>query len=104
MAIVEVSISPLGTGEPGVSRYVAGCLKILRASGLSHQLTPMGTVIEGPLDEVFRVIREMMESPFAAGARRVSTLIKVDERRDRVVAGMQEKVATVERHLEASGN
>ena len=45
MAIVEVSITPLGTAEPGVSRYVAGCLRVLRKSGLTYQLTPMGTVI-----------------------------------------------------------
>jgi uncharacterized protein (TIGR00106 family) len=45
MAVVEVSITPLGTGDPSVSRYVAGCVKIIRESGLNHQLTPMGTII-----------------------------------------------------------
>lgn len=104
MAIVEISISPLGTGTPGVSGYVAGCLKVLRQSGLDHQLTPMGTIIEGSLDEIFQVVREMMEAPFAAGALRVSTLIKIDDRRDRAVAGMGEKVATVERLLKSSAN
>lgn len=98
MAIVEVSITPLGTGEPGVSRYVAGCLRILRESGLTHQLTPMGTVIEGDLDQILAVIRRMHEVPFAAGARRVSTLIKVDDRRDREQT-MAGKVRSVEAQL-----
>jgi len=83
MAVVEVSITPLGTGTTGVSPYVAGCVGIVRDSGLAHQLTPMGTIIEGELDDILRVIRLMHESPFAAGAARVSTLIKIDDRRDR---------------------
>ncbi len=99
MAVVEVSITPLGTADPSVSRYVAGCLQILRESGLSHQLTPMGTVIEGELDEILRVIRRMHESPFAAGALRVSTLIKIDDRRDRETHSMAGKVASVEKKL-----
>jgi len=49
MAVVEVSIVPLGTAGPGVSRYVAGCLKVLTESGLPYQLNSMGTVIEGEL-------------------------------------------------------
>jgi uncharacterized protein (TIGR00106 family) len=102
MAVVEVSITPLGSGEPGVSRYVAGCVRIIRASGLKHQLTPMGTIIEGNLDEILSVIREMHESPFAAGAVRVSTLIKIDDRRDRETHSMAGKVASVEEKLKES--
>ena len=99
MAVVEVSITPLGTGEPGVSRYVAGCVRIVRESGLSWQLTPMGTIIEGDLDTVLAVIRTMHESPFLAGAARVSTLIKIDDRRDRPGHTMAGKLRAVEEKL-----
>ena len=99
MAVVEVSITPLGTGDPGVSAYVAGCLRILREAGLSHQLTPMGTIIEGNLDEILSVIRRMHEAPFAAGAVRVSTLLKIDDRRDRPHT-MQGKVQSVAKKLD----
>jgi uncharacterized protein (TIGR00106 family) len=99
MAVVEVSITPLGTGDPSVSRYVAGCVKIIRESGLNHQLTPMGTIIEGEIDDILEVIRLMHESPFAAGAVRVSTLIKIDDRRDRENHSMLGKVASVEEKL-----
>jgi uncharacterized protein (TIGR00106 family) len=98
MAIVEVSITPLGTGEPGVSPYVAGCVRIARASGLSCQLTPMGTIFEGDLDTILATIRAMQESVFVAGAQRVSTLIKIDDRRDRAHT-MAAKVASVEEKL-----
>jgi uncharacterized protein (TIGR00106 family) len=83
MAVVFVSIAPLGTGTPSVSRYVAGVEEVLRGSGLKHELTAMGTIIEGGLDEVLAVIRKMHEHPFGQGAVRVSTLVKIDDRRDK---------------------
>jgi uncharacterized protein (TIGR00106 family) len=82
MAVVFLSITPIGTGTPSVSRYVAGVEKILRKSGLTNQLTAMGTIIEGDLDEILKVVRRMHEHPFTQGAVRVSTLVKIDDRRD----------------------
>ncbi len=94
MAIVFLSITPLGTGTPSVSRWVAGVERVLRDSGLTHELTAMGTIIEGPLDEVLAVVRKMHESPFAQGALRVSTLVKIDDRRDKehTIAGKMRSV------------
>ncbi|NIQ95315.1 MAG: MTH1187 family thiamine-binding protein [Desulfuromonadales bacterium] len=99
MAVVEVSISPLGTGQPGISRYVAGCVRVLKETGLDYQLTPMGTIIEGEVGEILEVIRRMHEEPFAAGAVRVSTLIKIDDRRDRKTHTMDGKVRSVNEKL-----
>lgn len=94
MAVVFVSITPLGTATPSVSQYVAGVEQVLRASGLKHQLTAMGTLIEGDVDEVLAVIRQMHEHPFARGAVRVSTFIKIDDRRDKehTIAGKMRSV------------
>jgi uncharacterized protein (TIGR00106 family) len=83
MAVVFVSITPLGTATPSVSRYVAGVEQVLRESGLTHELTAMGTIVEGSVDEVLAVVRKMHEHPFGEGAVRVSTLIKIDDRRDK---------------------
>lgn len=83
MAVVFVSIAPLGTATTSLSRYVAGVERILRDSGLKHQLTAMGTIVEGDLDRILPVLRRMHEQPFTDGAARVSTLIKIDDRRDK---------------------
>jgi uncharacterized protein (TIGR00106 family) len=83
MAIVFLTITPLGTATTSVSRYVAGVERLLDASGLTHELTAMGTIIEGDLDEILAVVRRMHEHPFGQGALRVSTLIKIDDRRDK---------------------
>jgi uncharacterized protein (TIGR00106 family) len=98
MPVVFLTITPLGTATPSVSKYVAGVERILRASGLTHQLTAMGTLIEGDLDRILAVIREMHEHPFTQGAMRVSTSIRIDDRRDKehTIAG---KMRSVEEKL-----
>ena len=98
MAVVFVSITPLGTGTPSVSRFVAGVEQILRGTRLKNQRTAMGTIIEGDHDEILAVILRMHEHPFTQGAVRVSTFIKIDDRRDteHTIAG---KMRSVEEKL-----
>jgi uncharacterized protein (TIGR00106 family) len=98
MAIVFLTITPLGTATPGVSSWVAGVEGVIRASGLKHQLTAMGTIVEGDLDEILAVVRKMHEHPFSKGAVRVSTSIKIDDRRDKV-ATIEGKLRSVEEKL-----
>jgi len=98
IAIVELSIVPIGTETTSVSQYVAGAVAILQRSGLRYQLSPMGTVIEGELRDIMEVILQMHESPFAKAVRRVYTVIKIDDRRD-TAASMEHKVKSVEQKL-----
>lgn len=96
MAIVAVSVAPLGTGSASVSKYVAAAERILREeTRVRYRLDPMFTTIEGDLHVIFEIIEKMHEAVFAEGAVRVSTVIKVDERRDKQVR-MEEKVRSVE--------
>jgi uncharacterized protein (TIGR00106 family) len=100
MAIVAVSISPVGDGT-SVSRHVAAALAVARGQDrVRVELGSMFTTLEGDLDEVFALIRRMQEAVFEAGAVRVGTVIKVDDRRDRE-ASMEEKVRAVESSLAA---
>ncbi|MCS7216985.1 MAG: MTH1187 family thiamine-binding protein [Candidatus Bipolaricaulota bacterium] len=78
MILVEFSITPIGAGE-SVSEYVAECLRIVRQSGLPHELTAMGTILEGEWDEVMSVIKAC-HMAVRRKCRRVSTLIKIDDR------------------------
>ncbi|MEO0085332.1 MAG: MTH1187 family thiamine-binding protein [candidate division WOR-3 bacterium] len=94
MAIVEVSIVPIGTHSTGVSEYVRAALEVIRQSGLKHELNPMGTCIEGDLESVFAVIRRMHEALAGMGCARLVTTIKIDDRRDRP-GDMQGKVQRV---------
>ncbi|MDD5093557.1 MAG: MTH1187 family thiamine-binding protein [Dehalococcoidia bacterium] len=99
MAIVSVSVVPLGTGSPSVSDYVARALKVAeKQKGVKVELTPMGTVLEGDLDQVLTLIRQMHESVFDEDVKRVLTSIRIDDRRDKL-AMMEEKVRSVQQKL-----
>jgi uncharacterized protein (TIGR00106 family) len=99
MAIAAVSISPVGEGV-SVSRFVAAAVRIAREEKrVRVRLDPMFTTLEGELDLVLALIRRMHEAVFEAGAVRVGTVIKIDDRRDRA-SSMEEKVQGVERQLE----
>lgn len=94
MAIVEVSIVPLGLSTTSLSGQVASVLQPLKEAGLRFTLTAMGTIIEGELEEVMRCILKMHEVPFSTGAARVYTVLKIDDRRDKP-ATMEGKVRSV---------
>lgn len=98
MAIVDVTIIPIGTETPSVSSYVASVQKVLRnyeeAGKIRFQLTPMNTIIEGELPVLFEVIQAMHEVPFKEGIQRVATTIRIDDRRDKT-RKMEDKVARV---------
>jgi uncharacterized protein (TIGR00106 family) len=94
--VAEISVVPLGTAKAGLSEYIAACCDILEnIEGISCQLTPMGTILEGPLDQVLEAVRRVHEVPFTLGALRVITSVKIDDRRDKklTMSGKLESVA-----------
>lgn len=65
---------------------------------MKYEMSSMGTNIEGDLEQLLDLARRMHLSAFAAGARRVVTTMKIDERRDQA-ASIHSKLAAVEREL-----
>ena len=99
MAMVEVSIVPVGTDSPSVSQYVALALKVLQAEkDLKYELTAMGTILEGDLGRLLTVVRKMHQSVLDTGVKRVVTTVKIDERRDKA-SSITGKVASVKEKL-----
>lgn len=91
MAIAAVSISPVGEGV-SVGRYVAAALQVCKDQDrVRWRLDPMFTTLEGDLADIYELVQRMQEAVFAAGAVRVGTVLKIDDRRDRAVR-MEEKV------------
>ena len=102
MAIVEISIVPVGTGTPSVSQYVAEAVKLLQGeTGIKYELTAMGTIIEGDLEQLLGLVGKMHRSAFAGGAMRVVTAVKIDERRDKD-STMTGKVESVKRKTDVA--
>lgn len=102
MAIVEVSIIPIGTEGTGLSGYIAHAIKVLsqraEREGLKFQIGAMGTVIEGDVDIAIAAIREMQEALFRLGCKRLITRIEIDDRRDKLQTA-EDKVRAVEEKL-----
>jgi uncharacterized protein (TIGR00106 family) len=101
LAIIELTITPLGTGTPSVSAYVADVHKVLQQAPepIKYELTAMSTILEGDLDDLLSVIRRMHEESFRHGIQRVSTSIRIDDRRDRA-ASIASKLDSVNRKLQ----
>lgn len=94
MAIVEVSIVPLGLSTASLSGQVAAVLEPLKSSGLSYTVTAMGTIIEGELGEVMQCVLRMHGIPFKGGVKRIYTTVKIDDRRDKEIT-IESKVRSV---------
>ena len=94
MAIIDISVVPVGTQSPSVSRYVAGAVRILKNEpGIKYELTPMNTIVEGDLQKLMSLAQRMHESAFDAGVRRVVTTIRIDDRRDKPLTMSSKKRA-----------
>jgi uncharacterized protein (TIGR00106 family) len=78
---------------------VAGAIRVLEKTALKFELTAMGTIISGDLDEILAAIRKMHESCFDAGAVRVLTQIRIDDRRDRE-SSVERKISSVREKLD----
>ena len=81
--VAEIFITPLGTGSPTIRDSIHDLYKLVQQSGLTHELTAMGTLVEGPIEEIFALTRRLHDACFDAGSGtwRVVTSLRVDERR-----------------------
>ncbi len=55
MAILEISVVPIGTSDTSLSSYVADCLRILKKEKVRYELSSMGTNIEGDLKDLLKI-------------------------------------------------
>jgi len=96
MVIMEISVIPLGTKTPSVSKYVADALKILKKEkDIKYELTSMGTIVEGNLENLLDLAKKMHEAVFDKEILRVVTIIKIDDRRDKPLS-MEGKIKSIQ--------
>jgi uncharacterized protein (TIGR00106 family) len=94
--IVDFSIFPVDKGE-SVSAYVSRAVKLIKESGLAHQLGPMGTSIEGEWDEVMALVGRCLEA-LKKDCSRVYMTIKVDYRKG-ASGRMTHKIQSIESNV-----
>jgi uncharacterized protein (TIGR00106 family) len=97
--LAEISVIPLDKGPRGLSEHIAQTIEVVKSSGLAHEVTALGTVIEGPPDLVFELARKCHEV-VADKSERVLTTIRIDDQKG-VSGQLKEKVSSVEDKLSA---
>lgn len=100
MITCDFAILPVGTETTECKDYVTAAVQAIKDSGLSYQLTGMGTQIEADnLEELYAAIAKSQEAVFEVGIGRVYTVIKIDDRRDLDNRTLDAKVDTVNEML-----
>ncbi|MGB9553164.1 MAG: MTH1187 family thiamine-binding protein [bacterium] len=102
MAVAEITVTPLGTGSPSLSRYVAEVEKIIEESGIPYVLTPMSTCVQGSVDEILTLVKKVHACLFGQGVVRVVTTVKIDERLDKELTLMG-KIQSVQEKMSHKG-
>jgi uncharacterized protein (TIGR00106 family) len=92
--VALLSVAPVI--EDSMAREVAKAVAALEDYDVAYETNPMGTVIE--TDDVETLLAAVGAAHEAVDGDRVSTLLKIDDKRTRDVDAV-EKVAAVEREL-----
>jgi len=96
--MLEISVIPSGKEGASLSKIVAAAVDTAKEHGVKYMIGPMGTTLEGDLDTLLKIVREMHEVPFEMGFPRSQTIIKIDDRRDKELS-MDYKVSAVQEKL-----
>ncbi len=95
--LAEISVFPMDKGGSGLSEYVAEAVKIIQDSGLDYEVHALGTLVEGPGDDVFNLIKKL-HAATAKRSKRVAMNIKIDDKVG-MTGLMRKKVESVDRKL-----
>ena len=99
MALMEITVLPIGTSSPSVGDYIADIKRYLNDKEVEHSMHDMGTVIAGTTQELLQLAGEIHRIPFTKGTERVITNITLDERLD-LDRKLGEKQQSVNRRLQ----
>lgn len=86
MPLLEISVVPVGGKSESFSSDVEEAVSIIKKRGLDYQVTPTATIIEGKLDDIMNVAKEIHDHELKSGAKRVVTNITIDDRLDKAIS------------------
>jgi uncharacterized protein YqgV (UPF0045/DUF77 family) len=94
--IVEIQCLPRPGGTPdNPHAHVEAAIEVIAASGLTYEVGPLGTSIEGHPDQLWPLMRAAHEACLAHGAEASIAVVKVfevaDAADDRTMASLTDK-------------
>ncbi|WP_280157735.1 MTH1187 family thiamine-binding protein (plasmid) [Priestia aryabhattai] len=99
MPLLEISIIPVGTDSTSFSSEVINAVRKLKGKELHYDVTPASTIIEGDLEQLWQVAKEIHQEAISSGPNRVITNISIDHRKDKKT-DMNHQIDTVENALD----
>ena len=94
--LLEFSIVQICSGS-SLGGRLAEVLKIVDSSGLPYKINPMGTVVEGEWDDLFKLVKEC-HMTVMKNEERVLTSISIDDRKGKPNR-LEEKVKYIEKRI-----
>jgi uncharacterized protein (TIGR00106 family) len=96
MVLLEFAMNPPDRGN-GLAEYVARILDVIDRSGVTYQLTPMGTLLEGSYDDVMKVVGDCFRA-LEPDCPRIGMNLKMDYKPGNE-SRLKSKVEAVEKHV-----
>ncbi|MEH7345655.1 MTH1187 family thiamine-binding protein [Bacillus sp. JJ1532] len=76
-SLVSIQIIPKTKNGEDVIPYVDEAIKIIEESGVTYEVHPLETTMEGELSELFDVIKKMNERMIEMGSKNVISQVKI---------------------------
>jgi len=83
--LLEISVVPVGTNTASFSSYVSNAVRTIEQKGLNYQITPTATIVEGDINQLMDVAKEIHQNAMASGVNRAITNITIDDRKDKSI-------------------
>ncbi len=94
MITAELSIVVVGAGT-SMGKYIRAAEEALRKTKIRIMPSPMGTNIEArTIDEILAATKDAHQAALDAGAKRVLTTLRIDDRKDKD-ATLDSKLAAI---------
>lgn len=74
---IQVLPGPTAGTDDNPYAYVEAAIGVIQKSGLKYEVCALGTILEGPDQQVWATLKAAQEAVLAAGAQRVICEIKI---------------------------
>ncbi|MBI4317183.1 MAG: MTH1187 family thiamine-binding protein [Chloroflexi bacterium] len=79
--VADISVLPRSADVPSLGTFVEVAVKVIQSSGLKYEVDAMSTAVEGEFEEVMDLFKRVHRAVMDAGADRLVTIIRIDEKR-----------------------
>ncbi len=76
-ALVSIQIIPKTANQEDVIPYVDRAIAVIAESGVKYRVNPLETTMEGDLDELFHIVKQMQVAMIEMGSPSVVSQVKI---------------------------